>query len=297
MKPYLSIVIPTYNRADKLDRALLNLFNQEVAHESYEVIVVDDGSMDGTDAVLNDWKNRWSQLQVLHQKNSGQATARNRGINAAEGQVILLGQDDIYASPGFLKAHIDFHQSYPDSNMGCLGLTEWWPGTEVTPFMEWLTDGGPQFAYPSLLPNESVSHWYFYTSNLSLKAECFKENPFDEDFSGYGWEDIELGYRLMNAGLELIYQPQALAWHDHFMEASDLKKRMNSVGKGALLLEEKCPGIGVVPQGFKLFLLNLIGHPFSTEFLALLSPFSGFFKRIHWWALTKRYFLEGLRSV
>lgn len=296
-KPYLSIVIPTYNRAEKLDRALAHLYEQELAHESYEVIVVDDGSMDETDKVLKSWKGKWPQLSALHQSNSGQAKARNRGIKKAEGQIILIGQDDIYAAPGFLKSHVDFHQSNPEPSMACLGLTEWWPNLEVSDFMHWLTHGGPQFAYDRLSPNESVEHWFFYTSNISLKAEVLKKNPFDEEFSAYGWEDIELGHRLMSKGLELIYRPEALAWHDHMMLEEEFKGRMLSIGRGAPLLEEKSDAIGAIPRGLKLVILLLIGNAFVTAFLSLLSHLGGPFKRLHWVALSKRYFLEGLRSV
>ena len=107
-KPYLTVIIPTYNRAEKLDRSLAYLFEQELAHESYEVIVIDDGSMDETDKVLKSWKDKWPQLSALHKSNSGQAIARNRGIKKAQGQVLLMCQDDIYVSPGFLKNHVDF---------------------------------------------------------------------------------------------------------------------------------------------------------------------------------------------
>jgi len=296
-KPYLSIVIPTYNRAEKLDRALAHLYEQELAHESYEVIVVDDGSMDETDKVLKSWKGKWPQLSTLHQSNSGQAKARNRGIKKAQGQILLIGQDDIYASPNFLKSHVDFHQAHPELNMACLGLTEWWPQLEVSNFMHWLTHGGPQFAYDRLSPNESVEHWFFYTSNISLKTEVLQKNLFDESFSAYGWEDIELGYRLMSKGLELIYRPEALAWHDHMMHEEEFKERMLSIGKGAPLLEEKSESIGAIPRGVKLMILLLIGNRLSTSILAVLSLLGGPARRAYWYALSKRYFLEGLRSV
>lgn len=296
-KPYLTVIIPTYNRAEKLDRSLAYLFEQDMAHESYEVIVVDDGSMDETDKVLKAWKENWPQLSTLHQSNSGQALARNRAIKKAQGQVLLMCQDDIYASPGFLKEHVKFHQENPESSMACLGLTEWWPDSEPSAYMKWLTHNGPQFAYNKLTPEESVTHWFFYTSNISLKTQVLKENLFNEDFQTYGWEDIELGYRLMSKGLELIYQPVALAWHDHPMTPDSLKKRMLAIGAGAHKFEKICPSVNVVPKGLKLMLLTLIGNRFTTSFLALLSPLGLRFRHAYWYALSKRYFLQGLRSV
>ncbi|MFT7184241.1 MAG: glycosyltransferase involved in cell wall biosynthesis [Oceanicoccus sp.] len=296
-KPYLTVIIPTYNRAEKLDNSLAHLFAQDLAHESYEVIVVDDGSMDETDKVLKAWEDKWSQLRTLHQSNSGQATARNRAIKKAEGQIILICQDDIYAAPNYLKNHVEFHQANPEPFQACLGLTQWWTELEITPYMRWLTHNGPQFAYNKLSANNSVDFWFFYTSNISLKSEVLKENLFDEDFQSYGWEDIELGYRLMGKGLELTYKPEALAWHDHAMTPESLQKRMNSIGQGAPLLESKCPGLKVSPNGLKLIILNLIGNRLVTSFLALLSPFGYVFKSAHWYALSKRYFLQGIRSL
>lgn len=296
-RPYLSIVIPTYNRAEQLDRALAHLYEQEVAHESYEVIVVDDGSMDETDKVLKAWKLKWPQLQSLHQKNSGQATARNRGIKKASGQVILFGQDDIYASPGFLAEHIRYHQEHPEMHSACLGLTEWWPELEVTDYMNWLTHGGPQFAYYKLIPGEIVSPFFFYTSNISLKSEILKQNPFDESFKGYGWEDVELGYRLMKKGLELEYTPNALAWHDHPMTPMDLERRMFAIGKGAVLLDQKAPELGVLPKGLKLLVLTILTF-WGAELPSMISGvFMPSLKRHTWYILSKRYFLQGMESV
>lgn len=296
-RPYLSIVIPTYNRAEQLDRALGHLYEQELAHESFEVIVVDDGSMDETDKVLKAWKAKWPQLQSLHQSNSGQATARNRGIKKASGQVILFGQDDIYASPGFLAEHIRYHQEHPDQHSACLGLTEWWTELEVTPYMNWLTSGGPQFAYHKLTPGEPVSPFFFYTSNISLKAELLKKNLFDETFKGYGWEDVELGYRLMKLGLELEYVPSALAWHDHSMTPMDLEKRMVAIGKGAVLLNKKAPELGILPSGGKLLIMQ-VGTLWGSEVpFMLLGSLIPSFKRATWMILSKRYFLRGIRSV
>ncbi len=297
MKKEISIIIPTYNRFAKLDLSLRHLYEQGISHEKYEVIVIDDGSMDATDKILKKWKNLWHELRVFHQKNSGQAKARNRGIEKAEGDIILLLQDDIYASSDFLKKHIDFHNTHDNLNMACLGLTDWWHEIEVSDFMHWLTHGGPQFAYQDLKAGEIVSYKYFYTSNISLKSAILKENLFDEDFSDYGWEDIELGYRLMEKGLKLIYTPSALAWHDHEMNESDLKKRMISVGRGAVLLEKKQKNIAVIPRAWKYIALSLISHSFSLRILKFLSPIHLLFKRAYWYSLSKRYFFEGVQSV
>lgn len=294
MKPYLSIIIPTYNRAEKLEKTLEHLHDQSLSAESYEIIVVDDGSTDRTEEVLKKWGAKNPLVHTLHQKNAGQGVARNHGLKKAEGEVVLFIGDDIYASRDFLLNHVRFHQDKPEENAACLGLTEWEKPT--TPFMEWLTHGGPQFAYDRLTPNEEASFWFFYTSNLSIKTSLLKKESFDENFKGYGWEDIELGYRLHKyADLKLIYCPAALANHDHPMEEKDLERKMLSIGKTAKTFQKKHPELPVVPQDLKKILLSIVGSLPVIILLRILSPLSG--KELYWFSLSKRYFLRGVNSL
>lgn len=287
---FLSVIIPTFNRAAALEKCFSALRAQSLAQESFEVIVVDDGSNDETPKVLKKWTEQWPNLRALHQKNAGQGNARNKAIKEARGQIILFIGDDIYGDTDFLAKHTAFHRKHPEKEMACLGLTDWDPTLDVTPFMEWLTHGGPQFAYHHLKPEQEASYWYFYTSNISIKKDLLLVDSFDPDFKAYGWEDIELGYRLMQKGLKLIYTPSAHAVHDHFMEPSSLKKRMINVGKSAVLFQKKQPLVKVVPTGLKKTLLRVIC---SAPFLVLAFPF----RRLYWTLLTKRYLLEGIRSI
>lgn len=288
--PFLSVIIPTYNRAQQLEKCLRALQSQSLARESFEVLVVDDGSSDFTPELLRKWTECSPNIKSLHQKNAGQGNARNNALKHASGQIVLFIGDDIYGDTDFLEKHVAFHQEHPEKTIACLGLTDWDPESDVTPFMEWLTHGGPQFAYHQLAPHQEASFWYFYTSNISLKKELLLEDSFDPDFKAYGWEDIELGYRLMQKGLKLIYTPEVHAVHDHVMEPSSLKKRMFNVGKSALLFQKKQPKVPVIPTGLKKIILLVIS---SWPFIALSFPF----KRLHWYLLSKRYFLQGIRSI
>ncbi|OGJ45039.1 hypothetical protein A3J23_00440 [Candidatus Peregrinibacteria bacterium RIFCSPLOWO2_02_FULL_48_14] len=295
MPPYLSVIIPTYNRSDKLEKCLRALQGQTLSQDSFEVIVVNDGSSDDTEKLLTRWKEAWPLLKILHQKNSGQGIARNHALSKAEGQIILFIGDDIYCAPDFLKKHTDFHQENPGTNFACLGLTVWDPAQPISPFMDWLTSGGPQFAYHHLSPQEEASFWYFYTSNLSLKKEFLAEERFDSDFKAYGFEDIELGYRLFKKGLKLVYCPEALALHDHPMEEGSLKKRMQNIGASALIFQSKAPEISVVPRGFKKLLLKLASSfPVLGFFWIAKSLFPALAQRKYWVLLSKKYFLKGL---
>ena len=295
MRPYLTIIIPTYNRVKQLEKCLNKLKNQTLSRDAYEIIVVNDGSTDETQEFLD----KQSGVKVFHQGNAGQGNARNLAIPHARGQIILFIGDDIYAPKSFLQTHVDFHKENPKPEEACLGLTLWDQDLKQNPFMQWLTDGGPQFAYHKLKPNEEASFWFFYTSNISLKAELLHKQPFDPDFKGYGWEDIEIAYRMKKEeGLHITYMPSALAYHDHHMEEKSLKNRMKRIGSNAHIFQTKHPELNLVPKGLKLIILHLISSLPSLLLLGilrLLIPASG--RRLYWYALSKRYFLQGLKSV
>jgi glycosyltransferase involved in cell wall biosynthesis len=295
MRPYITVIITTYNREKQLAKCLDKIKNQTLTADAYEVIVVNDGSTDQTEKFLDEQ----SGIKVFHQENAGQGNARNLAIPHAQGQVILFIGDDIYAPESFLETHVNFHKENPNLEDACLGLTLWDQDLKQNPFMQWLTDGGPQFAYHKLKPGEEASFWFFYTSNISLKAELLHKQPFDPDFKGYGWEDTELAYRMQKEeGLRITYTPAALAYHDHYMEEDSLKNKMKKIGANANIFQMKHPELKVAPKGFKKIALHLIASLpslFLLSILRILIPASG--RRLYWYALSKRYFLQGLRSV
>ena len=296
LDPYLTIIIPSYNRREKLVECLERLKAQSLNRESFEVIVVDDGSDDDTQEHVSRMEENWPELTLMHQKNSGQGIARNKAIKKAKGEIVLFIGDDIYAQEDFLKTHVNFHQDHPEQKFACLGLILWDPTKRINLFMEWLTNGGPQFAYHKLEPNKSASSFYFYTSNVSLKRELLEKHKFDTDFKGYGWEDIELGYRLeKEEEMEVIYTPDALAYHDHYMEESSLERRMRDIASNAKRFEDKHPGLKVVPTGIKYIIFRLISFRICLLLLSVLRIiFPTFGSRSYWYAKSMGYLTDSL---
>src|SRR5689334_11593830 len=98
LPPAISVVLATYNRADRLRACLDALDRQTCPLDEYEVVVVDDGSSDATPELLESYHPRY-RLWPLHQTNAGQARALNRGVAAAQGRFCLLLDDDIVARP------------------------------------------------------------------------------------------------------------------------------------------------------------------------------------------------------
>ena len=118
---------------------------------------------------------------------------------------------------------------------------------KVTPALEMVNVEGHQFGFAHMQPEREVPFTCFYTSNISLPRELLGDAPFDPEFAAYGWEDIELGYRLSGAGLKLVYHPAAAAEHLHPMTLADLFARQQLVGRGIRTLWELHPELASSP--------------------------------------------------
>lgn len=304
-----SVVIPTYNRSDKLDRCLGALAHQIFPHDAYEVVVVDDGSTDAAlPAVLEKWNRRLS-LRFFHQKNQGQGIARNVGIKHATGDIVVFLGDDSIVTPLFLHHHDLLHKKHAGAQfpVGVLGKTVWDPGLPHTPFMDWVTNGssifgrfgGHQFAYEKLDRGASPDFNFFYTSNLSIPRALLKKEHFDPDFKKYGWEDIELGYRLEKKyGLKLFYAPKALAYHDHLLTEETLVPRMEAIGRSAVFFHSKHPALKKVPTGLKYWIFCMLASWPSLVFFRLVRLFVPRYGRdFYYYALSKKAFLKGLHAA
>jgi GT2 family glycosyltransferase len=240
----LSIVIPTYNRKDMLRRTLKAYRSQSASEEIVEILVVDDGSSDGTDSVVAQ-SNEGSPIPIrcLRQDNRGIGPARNHGIREARGEIVLFADDDIIPAANLVSEHLAWHRKYPEASVAVLGHVSWSPEVHPTPFMKWAGLAGPLFDYHRLSPGMPVDVAHFYFNNTSLKTEFLRENgTFDEDFRSYGYEDIELGYRLTKKGLRLLYNPDALGYHYKYMSFADLCRRTHLTVAAESFFETKEAG-------------------------------------------------------
>jgi glycosyltransferase involved in cell wall biosynthesis len=225
----ISVILPTYNRAEILRKTLQGYAEQSCGQQMLEVLVVDDGSKDHTSTVVDECR-RFSPtpLRYLRQENRGLAAARNHAIREARGELILFGDDDIIPSRGMVAEHIAWHRKYPESNVGVLGYVTWAPEVHPTPFMVWSGLYGPQFHFGEFKPGKELDFWHAYFCNTSVKSSFLSENGgyFSETFRQYGWEDIELSYRLHQKGYKLLYNPDALGYHYKYEKFDDTLRRI-----------------------------------------------------------------------
>ncbi|WP_447603135.1 glycosyltransferase [Nitrospira sp. Nam80] len=241
----LSVVIPTYNRRAILRKTLLAFASQTLAHDQFEVIVVDDGSSDDTVDMVRRFKSSFA-LRLEPQPHQGANAARNRGIHAARGGVIIISGDDMVPEPRFLEAHLAFHRQHPAETDAMLGFIDWSPEISVTPFMRYLVspEGGQQFAFHEV-KNGKADFRLFYTSNVSLKRGLLLRQPvlFDTDFTYPAYDDTELGYRLAKQGMQLHYNALAVTCHHHEMTVEGFIERQRKAGHMAVLLARKHPAL------------------------------------------------------
>jgi len=243
----LSAVIPTYNRAQTLRKALQPLLSQAgELGEAVELIVVDDGSNDDTaDVVASLARESPVPLTYARQPNRGPAAARNLGMHMARGEWILFLGDDIFPQPGLLATHLDIHEhEQPRVTVAVLGLVTWDPGLTVTPFMQWW--GGQRLRFPASRERGFTETWRFYTCNVSAQREfLLADGGFDEGFPDAAFEDTEFAFRLSKRGLELYFDPRALAYHHHPTDLAAACKQMETAGRSFQRFHQKTgyPGL------------------------------------------------------
>jgi len=237
----VSVLIPTFNRKDVLKKAIEAYLGQSALKEVAEILIIDDGSTDGTDALVAEAaRSSPVPIRYYRQANRGQAAARNVGIREARSELVLFTDDDIIPAPDLVDQHLRSHERHAEPHFAVLGYVTWATEVRATPFMRWLGLDGPLFAYAHFAGRTDLDFRAFYTCNLSLKTDFLRKNGmFDEDFKGYGWEDTELGYRLERKGLRLLYNPAALAYHYKFVSFAEACRRAQEVAFALPVFEKK----------------------------------------------------------
>jgi glycosyltransferase involved in cell wall biosynthesis len=233
----LSVIIPTYNRLDKLKKTLAAFGEQTLAKQFFEVIVVDDGSLDGTKDFMEEFVQKTElNLKYFSLEHHGAGSARNFGLERAEGEIIFFCGDDTRPEKDLLKIH--YWQHEVSDNVAVLGLALWDESQRISEFMHYLAPNGPQFHYGTIQDKQSAGFSHFYTCNISLDKKWLADEKFDEKFI-FGFEDIELGMRLENKGLKIVYDPRAKVYHDHYYDEESFVKRMRMIGCGAVQFMDK----------------------------------------------------------
>ena len=237
----LSIIIPTYNRADILKMCLEALAVQTCPPDTFEVLVCDDGSTDDTAQMVQSLHPPY-RLVYLRQENRGPAAARNMGILEAEGELLLILNDDAILEPDVIERHLDHHLLFDGQKLAVLGKFALRPHFARTPFGYLLENSNVLFNYSRMKSGEWYDYKHFYTCNISLPRQAVIDaGLFDEDFTGPAAEDIELGYRLSKLGYRVYYDAGSIAWHHHELTPESFCRTNQVRASGGVTLMVKHP--------------------------------------------------------
>lgn len=227
-----SVVISTFNRSTALEPTLSALARQDVPPQLYEVIVVDDGSVDDTQAVLSAIRVPYPLLKIRLDTNQGVSAGRNRGMSAARGRFLILLSDDLVVSENFVSEHARTLERFPNSWVvgGFKQLEE----LGATPFGRYLDLLERQFEKARLAAPVAPHIWELWgptARNLSLpRVDLQRVGLFDEQFR-VTCEDQDLGQRAAAAGIRFLYNEEISCIHnDH---AADLRRYCRFQERGA----------------------------------------------------------------
>jgi len=225
-----SVVIPAYNRLDLLE-TVLEGFRQQQGDPHFEVIVVDDGSQPPV-------RELWSTLEkpetwklVEHERNRGRGAALNTGLAAASGDVVIFCDSDIEPSPQFVTEHLAFHRERNDELATCLGALQY--GVDAGFFGELL---GARSS-PRLRDTHGPVTWtQWFTDNWSFRRTLLstRELRFDERYKVWGWEELDLAWRLQQLGASNTRIDGARGRH---LKAATLKGLLGSFARSVGNLE------------------------------------------------------------
>ena len=203
-----SIVIPTYNRRQRLARVLDALDAQTTSPDAFEVVVIDDGSSDDTGSWLEKQQRRYG-LRVIRQANAGPARARNAGVKAATGELLLFLDDDVEPLPALVAEHLLSHEREADVVvMGPLGSLPHY----AQPWVAW-EQAKLEEQYAAMKRGDwEPTFRQFWTGNASVERKYVVEaGGFNTEFLRA--EDVELAYRLHGRGLKFRFNAEARGLH------------------------------------------------------------------------------------
>jgi GT2 family glycosyltransferase len=206
----ISVVVPTYNRVARLRHVIGALEQQQYPADAYEVIVVSDGSSDGTHAYLEALRSPM-RLRWFSQSNRGPAAARNAGVERAAGELIVFIDDDVVPESRLLAEHVRAHRE-ADREVAVLGPLLSPDGYVMAPWARWEQEMLMKQYRAMLRGDWQPSPRQFYTGNASLRrSQILAAGGFDENFRRA--EDVELAYRLAARGLGFVFTMKAAGAH------------------------------------------------------------------------------------
>ena len=242
----ISVIMPCHNRGRDLPR-ILEAYDRQDTDVTFEVLAVDDASVDDTFRILSEYHAQTYVLRVERQDtNQGPAAARNRAIQMAESPLVLFVGDDVLPEPDFVRRHLQVHRYQSDTASAVLGRVTWPDDMQQNTLMAHIDGlGAQQFSYYYFQDGREYDFRHFYTANISVKRDLLLsvDHWFDTDFTYAAFEDTELAYRLAKHGLRIFYSSAPIGRHYHYHTVWTFASRQYRAGIMACVFERKHPGV------------------------------------------------------
>jgi GT2 family glycosyltransferase len=267
LPPTMTIVVPTFSRRVPVLRLLEGLGAQLAEGETgdgVDVVVVIDGSRDGTLEALRDLAYP-VPIRALFHENAGQAATRNRGLREAGGEVVWFVDDDMVPTEGLVARHRMAH-AQPGQRfvMGpCLHPPD---GAEVTGPVR---DYAERWFGALAEAGEVTRAFDFSAANTSGPRAIWRDiGGFEERLTGWGGEDYEIGLRILDAGVPIVFDPEAVAWHHQLRSVREFCADRRQQGRNFVRIARLHPDAidDLIPQSSSGRVLRLlhrlsVGHP------------------------------------
>lgn len=226
-KPTISVIIPTYNRAHLIARAIKSVLSQ--SYQDIELIIIDDGSFDNTEMIIKQFQESDKRIKyIIHDKNKGGSAARNTGIKAANGEYIaFLDSDDEWLLEKLERQMRIFESSSPETGIVYTGIIY---------IDEMNEDNNLKYTIPkkrgSIYEDLLVNNWVGTTSTIMIRKECFeKSGLFDESLPGC--QDWEMWIRLAKEyQFDFVKDPLIKYYHHNIHNdriTIDLESKINGI--------------------------------------------------------------------
>jgi len=252
--PAIAVIIPSYNRPDALKSCLDSLKTQSLSSTLWEVIVVNDGGCDLEKIGSGYGEN----FRFIRQANAGPAQARNFGVSLAKSQIITFLDDDCEAHPSWLENILNL------SKEGVL-----LGGKVINSYTENAYSEGSQLLIDFLyIYQQNTPNRFFTSNNFSIyKSDFDRFGGFDSSFSTSAGEDREFCVRLNKKGMNLVFNPQIIIEHNHFLDLWKFIRLHKKYGKAAVLFQKsaKKQDISIDRRPKLNFYRKLFYYPFTLE--------------------------------
>ncbi|MEC4894176.1 MAG: glycosyltransferase [Oscillatoria sp. PMC 1051.18] len=289
-QPFFSIVIPTYNRPERLNNCLESMTKLKYPRDRFEIIIVDDGSQMSLEPVVSPFCS-YLEITLLKQANAGPASARNTGAKQAKGEYLAFTDDDCMPAPDWLNKLASRFVAQPDYLIG---------GRTINALSTNLYSAASQQLIDYLYGyynHSSEKAQFFASNNIAVPTEIFhKIGGFDTCFPLAAAEDREFCDRWLQSGYRMIYAAEVCIYHAHYLTLPSFWRQHFFYGRGAFCFHQVCAKRAAKPIKVEplSFYLNLLTYPFNQTslrpgfiiswllFLSQLAATFGFFwERAH----------------